>query len=405
MIDKLKKLCCFAIRYAQLILAWVALHTAHRNLLRQNIWLIREKRDEARDNGYHFYKYIRETHPEENAFFVITQDSPDRHKVEKYGNLIKADSWEHCIYFLAARFSISSQQYGAYPFHFTVRMMNYVQKLCNRRQKVVFLQHGIIKDKFPAHEFSYELCNIDYFVTSTQREYTFIKDTYQYPEHAIGCLGLARFDYLHTPHSVEKKILVMPTWRRWLDVDKKMSLDERERCFSGSDYFKAYAALLTDEELIHKLRNHGYKLVFYLHYKMQPYVACLKAFENDVVVIAEKTDFDVQTLLMSSKLMITDYSSVYFDFAYMNKPVVYYQFDNQKFRESHYAEGYFSYKEDGFGPCFETWELMRQYVFEMIENQCCQPKEYDLRVKEFFTLRDNHNCERTYHAVKALEER
>jgi CDP-glycerol glycerophosphotransferase (TagB/SpsB family) len=102
--------------------------------------------------------------------------------------------------------------------------------------------------------------------------------------------------------------------------------------------------------------------------------------------------------------MITDYSSVYFDFAYMNKPLLYYQFDKDQFRASHYAEGYFSYENDGFGPCFDNFNDVKQYVFDMIDTDCPQPEKYDLRVKAFFDLRDNHNCERTYNALKELEK-
>ena len=36
--------------------------------------------------------------------------------------------------------------------------------------------------------------------------------------------------------------------------------------------------------------------------------------------------------------MITDYSSVAIDFAYMKKPTLYYQFDEEKFRRGQYAQ-------------------------------------------------------------------
>lgn len=400
--NKFKRLLSYAIHYSQLLMSWFILNTVRRDLFKKNIWLICEKRDEARDNGYHFYKFIKEKHPEIDAYYVITSDSPDWFKVGKYGDLIIADGWNHCLYFLAARYSISSQQHGAHPFHFSGRMMNHVQKLCNRKLKVVFLQHGITKDKLPLNNFLYDVANIDFFVTSATKEYEFVKKTYQYPEHAIGLVGMARFDNLYTPHIVENQILVMPTWRQWLDLGQDSYSEEKKNKFFESDYFAAYAALLADEYLIQKLRDHGYKLVFYMHYKLQPYVEVFRAFENDVVIIADKASYDVQHLLMSSKMMITDYSSVFFDFAYMDKPLMYYQFDKQQFRQSHYAEGYFSYEEDGFGPCFENWDSMRQYICDMVEKQCMQPEKYALRVKEFFDLRDNQNCVRIYNAISAL---
>ena len=40
----------------------------------------------------------------------------------------------------------------------------------------------------------------------------------------------------------------------------------------------------------------------------------------------------------------------------------------------------------------------------MIKTDCRQMEKYDLRVKAFFDLRDNYNCERTYNALKELEK-
>ena len=392
----------FAFFYLRLLVAWIILHTIKRDLLEQDIWLVREKRDEARDNGFHFYKYLKEHHPEINAFYVIKRNAVDRYKVEKYGNLIDADSWKHCVYFLAAKYSISSQPYGAYPFHFSPRAMNYIKKICNKKQKVIFLQHGIIKASFPMEQFGYDFCNIDFFVTSAKREYEFVKNAFGYPEKSIGCVGLARFDYLCNEQKLKNQVLVMPTWRKWIMLGNKKSEKDKFDIFKKSDYFKAYSELLSDKSLIEFLRERGFKLVFYMHYQFQHFVKCFDDFKNDVIIIADKENFDVQELLMSSKIMITDYSSVYFDFAYMNKPLMYYCFDEDQFHKSHYLTGYFTEKKDGFGPCFGNWEQMKPYLFETVLNDCQQPEKYALRVNSFFSVRDNKNCERTYEAIKNL---
>ena len=49
------------------------------------------------------------------------------------------------------------------------------------------------------------------------------------------------------------------------------------------------------------------------------------------VTSIKQGDIDVQKLIKESKLMITDYSSVAFDFSFLNKPVIYYQFDRNEF--------------------------------------------------------------------------
>ena len=402
--NKLKTYFDFAVNYVKLLLAWVILHTFKRYLLKDNIWLVREKRDEARDNGYHFYKYLRQVHPEINAYYVITKSSPDREKVSVFGNIINADSIKHCIYFLAAEYSINSQPYGAFPFRFGCKEMNFVQKLCNPSQKVIFLQHGITKDTVSKTGFSYNTCNIDYFVCGAQREYEFIKANYGYPKGTIGCVGLSRFDNLMSPHTEENIILVMPTWRTWLGNKYNTVLQSDKERFLKSDYYKAYSNLMQDSELIAGLRQSGYKMAFYMHYKLQPYSDLFSSLENDVIAIADRERYDVQQLLMTSKVMITDFSSVFFDFAYMNKPVVYYQFDKEEYRKKHFSEGYFSYENDGFGPCVETHSKIKNEILKLLENGCKQPSLYEERVNAFFPNRDTDNCKRTFEAILELKK-
>ena len=36
-----------------------------------NFWLVGEDKHEARDNGYWFFKYVRENHPEQKIAYVI----------------------------------------------------------------------------------------------------------------------------------------------------------------------------------------------------------------------------------------------------------------------------------------------------------------------------------------------
>ena len=59
----------------------------------RDIWLIGERKDEAKDNGYHLFKYIRENHSEEKVYYIITRDSKDLEKIQKFGNIIYADTF------------------------------------------------------------------------------------------------------------------------------------------------------------------------------------------------------------------------------------------------------------------------------------------------------------------------
>ena len=402
-IRKLKKLGDHIAGFSKLGLAWCVLHSMKRELLQRDIWLISEKREEARDNGYWFFRYLRETHPQTEAYYVIERNSPDLGKVLKYQNVIWNSSFQHCLYYLAAHYSVSSQPLGAYPFHFNFKPLMLANKLCVKGQKTVFLQHGIL-EKEVSHTLDYDRCNIDFFVCSAPRECEFVKKLYGYPDGATGCIGLCRYDNLNAQGQTEKLLLVMPTQRNWLHRIKPgspLSKEEIER-FKGDEYFKKYAELLTDETILNSLREKGYKLYFYLHFGLQDYTPLFLPYKNDVVEICDRFHYDVQDLLKRCAALITDYSSVHFDVAYMNKPVIYYQFDYERFFTKHYGKGYFSYENDGFGPCCYDDQALVRTVQELLMNNCAQQRKYQMRVDSFFSIRDANNCKRTYEMIRSL---
>lgn len=402
-IRKLKKLGAHIAGFSKLGLAWCVLHSMKRELLQRDIWLISEKREEARDNGYWFFRYLRETHPQTEAYYVIERNSPDLGKVLKYQNVIWNSSFQHCLYYLAARYSVSSQAFGAYPFHFNLRPLMLANKLCVKGQKTVFLQHGIL-EKEVSHSLDYDRCNIDFFVCSAPRECEFVKKLYGYPDGATGCIGLCRYDQLNNQRKTERLLLVMPTQRNWLHRIKPgspLSKEEIER-FKGDEYFKKYAELLTDETILNSLREKGYKLYFYLHFGLQDYTPLFLPYKNDVVEICDRFHYDVQDLLKRCAALITDYSSVHFDVAYMNKPVIYYQFDYERFFSKHYGKAYFRYDNDGFGPCCYDHQALVRTVQELLLNNCAQQRKYQMRIDSFFSIRDANNCKRTYEMIRSL---
>lgn len=44
----------------------------------RHLWLISERGTDAQDNGLYFYRYLRREHPEVNACYLLSEDSPDR---------------------------------------------------------------------------------------------------------------------------------------------------------------------------------------------------------------------------------------------------------------------------------------------------------------------------------------
>jgi CDP-glycerol glycerophosphotransferase (TagB/SpsB family) len=130
----------------------------------------------------------------------------------------------------------------------------------------------------------------------------------------------------------------------------------------------------------------------------------IKAFEvnSDRIIVAHWQNYDVQTLLNESAFLITDYSSISIDFAYMLKPLVYYQFDQEKFRKAQYQEGYFSYQNNGFGEVVTDESKLIDTIDEYIKKGFIMSETYSKRVSQFFCFTDKNNCKRNFEAVYRL---
>ena len=104
-----------------------------------------------------------------------------------------------------------------------------------------------------------------------------------------------------------------------------------------------------------------------------------------------------------SKLVVTDYSSAAFDFAYIRKPIIYTHFDKEEFFGGGHimgnAVGYFDYEKDGFGEVEYDKEGTVNRIIEYIENGCKLKPEYRRRIDEFFAFDDKNNCKRVYEKI------
>lgn len=351
------------------------------------IWLVCEVKNTAHDNGYHFFKYVRTNHPEINCFYAIDKKSLDYNKVAGLGNIIQFGSLKHWVYYLSSEYNISSHKEGN-PNHAVFTFLHLYLHLFNNR---VFLQHGIIKDD--AKMFYYKNTYFKYFICGAKREYDFIKEKFGYPEKNVIYTGLARFDNLYNNNVNNKKILVIPTWRRWFELSKSADF------FKESNYFKSWNGFLNNDNLVTFLEENKVEIVFFPHYGVRKF-SYLFNFKSKNITMINSDTLDLQQLLKECSLMITDYSSVYMDFAYMKKPIIYYQFDYDEYRKSHFEEGYFSYNKDGFGPVLKKENDLVNMTKKSYFSNYTVEKKYLERMEKFFELHDNNNCRRIYEILR-----
>jgi CDP-glycerol glycerophosphotransferase len=362
------------------------------NFYRNNdIWLISERPSDARDNGYFLFKYVRENHPEINAVYAIKKSSSDFRRIKELGNWVEFGGFKHYIYYLSAIVNISSHISVGKP---GGTITSYLENKGFIKTKKAFLQHGVIQNT--PNFCLYQKSGADLFVCGAKPEYDFVLENFGYPKGNVQYLGLCRFDNLHN-HISKKQILIMPTWRVWLKSEK-VSMNNT---FIDSDYFKNYNDLINNDYLINILETHNIDLIFYPHNDMQEFIDQFST-RSDNIVIANKTKYDLQQLLKESSLLVTDYSSVFFDFAYMKKPLMYFQFDKEDFYNRQYEQGYFDYEKHGFGPVYYKLDNLIEGIDYYIQKDFSMDKEYKKRSNVFFPLYDKSNCKRNFNAIKQI---
>lgn len=358
---------------------------------RPKMWLICEYGEEARDNGYWFYKYVREAYPERDIVYAIKKSALDYQKIKPLGESVEYGSLKHWIYYLAADVNISSHK-GGKPNAAVCYLLEVYGLLKNKR---VFLQHGITKDM--AELFFYENTRMRLFICGAQPEFDFVKKYFHYPEENVVYTGFARFDQLQKIEG-KRQLLVVPTWRRWLYHSDSDPYSNTCREGITSEYYNKWYEFLSSDKLKRILENYGYQLVFFPHRNATSLFETMKIDCDNIRVVDWKKS-DLQILMRESDCMITDYSSVAMDFSYMRKPLLYYQFDYDAYRQGHFAEGYFDYERDGFGKVVYCQEELLEQLEAILENQCKIEEQYLERVNHFFKYHDTNNCERIYREI------
>lgn len=355
-------------------------------LLRREIWLVSDRRNVAGDNGEAFFEYLAQ-HKEINSYFVIDKSSADYERLKKTGKVTDAGSAKHRILHLLASKNISSQA--------DLFAINPLENKSDFRDisnsDFVFLQHGITKDNLSTW-LNKRNKDIKLFITSAKPEYKSIKEyPYDY-DHEVVLTGMPRFDKLENKE--QNLIAIMPTWRYSIEGKLIDGVREYSEELKYSEYFKFYNRLINDERLKEFAEKNNYKILFVVHPCHSPNI---KDFSSDFVDI--QTNVSYKDVFSKASLLVTDYSSVAFDFAYLRKPVIYTQFDKKEFFSSHtYSEGYFSYEENGFGPVVYNYEDTINAILQNIELSDAYKKKID----DFFVFSDRKNCERTFEEIKKI---
>ena len=155
-----------------------------------------------------------------------------------------------------------------------------------------------------------------------------------------------------------------------------------------------YNSLINDSRLIDFCKKHDYKLIFKPHPNVYRFI---ELFETNDYVIIDSTSNSYNDIFTHASLIITDYSSIAFDFAYLKKPVIYYHYA----KDYHFdlEESYFDYKTMGFGEVIKKEDDLIKLIKGYLDNNCEMKEVYKKRVDNFYKYNDQNNSKRVYNWI------
>ncbi len=371
--------------------------------VRKPVWIVADRPHVAGDNGEHMFRYLMEetdASKDHSIYFLISKESKDYERIRSIGKVLPHNSLKHHVLALHAKLIVSAAGNNLALNAFGKVGGQYYRDVCDFN--FVYLRHGVSHNDQSVWLNRLNK-NIRILVATCKPEYQGILDgAYCYTDREVRMTGLARYDNLYDER--EKKIAILPTWRKNLEGKLMKGTSKRESIpnFKDTDYFQFYNSLINDERLLAVMKEYGYTGCFYLH---PVFEAQFEDFKSSELITVGNGIADYQKIFRESALMVTDYSSVAFDFAYLKKPVIYSQFDEKDFYKNHsWGKGYFTYREDGFGPITTTLDETVETLIDYIKDDCRMREEYVRKVENFFAYTDRNNRKRIYEAIMEIAE-
>lgn len=279
------------------------------------LWVVGETAAKGQDTAFHLFRYLVDARPDIDARFVIDADSPDRSRVEALGPVLVSGTPEHACAVLRADRIVSSH----HPDYLYPVRSPWFRDLIKAPR--IFIQHGVLGTKWMANLYGRGVGDfeVDHVLVSSEREKRIMVRDLGYARRQVTITGLSRFDSLLSPGSTAGTILVAPTWRDWIVTHADLR---------ASDFFAQWRAFLQSDELTSLAAATGFSVHVMLHPNFGPFV---HEFDGLGVTVVNQGEVSVHDALRAADVLVTDYSSVGFDFALQDKPVLYFQFDRERF--------------------------------------------------------------------------
>jgi CDP-glycerol glycerophosphotransferase len=346
------------------------------------------------DNPRAIYEYMKEHYPEYKLYWSVDPRFIDNFK-DKGVNIVPRLSIKWLLIMASAKYWVSNSRMPLWipkPKH-TVYLQTWhgtpLKKLAADMDDVFMPGTNIENYK---QNFLKESANWDYLISPNPYSTKIFRRAFAFKKEMIES-GYPRNDFLYKVNN-EKDILALKK-KYQIPTDKKVIL--YAPTWRDDQYFekgKYKFDLKLDLKQMQEQLGDQYIVLLRLHYLIANHidVSEYKGFAFDF-----SHHEDIRELYMVSDLLITDYSSVFFDYANLKRPMIFFVYDIEDYRDR--LRGfYFDFEEKAPGPLVKTTEEVIEEINKLEKNKRL-PKNFDEFYETFCSWEDGNATKRVVETV------
>lgn len=342
------------------------------------------------DNPKALYLYIKKNYPDYKLYWSIDRRYI-HHFSDKGFNIISRFSLRWIITMARAKYWITNSRLPLWipkPNHTT-----YIQTWHGTPLKRLGLD--IPEVRMPGtntedykHNFITEASKWDYLVSPNAYSTEIFKRAFDFSQTIVES-GYPRNDVLYACNN-EDNINTLKS-RLNIPADKKVIL--YAPTWRDDDYYsigKYKFNLKLDLDKLKDEFDNDYVILLRMHYLVAEQFD-LSPFGNFVYDFSSYSD--ISDLYLISDVLITDYSSVFFDYANLRRPILFFTYDIDSYREE--LRGfYFDFEQKAPGPLLKDTEGIINYLQLILEGNYKLPHSFDAFYNKFCYLEDGNASKR-----------
>lgn len=238
----------------------------------------------------------------------------------------------------------------------------------------------------------------DYYIANSDYEINIFSSAFLMKKEKIKIIGSPRIDTLFNSFKGENLFMEH-------DIQKIYDIKKNRKKIilyvpTYRDTGANIAKWVENPQIIDLFKNSNYVLVCKLH----PVDYNSIQIENSEYIHIMNNNSDINSILKYTDALITDYSSVNFDYTLLNKPILYYSPDVNDYQIN--CHGFYtSYQDFTVGYVAQNEKMLIEGLKELISGRDNYKEQRKALRDRMFKYQDGKNCERVVEWIKSLDKK